>query len=97
VKEGLVSQWNIAQVNRFWQVAWVRLQKVPKPNIRIRQCVITDGFTDQGVCLTGEACISVLLDCWTKQKQAERQGFVKEVQVADDSVVVIKLGPIKFW
>lgn len=96
MKEGLVSQWNIAQVNRFWQVAGVRLQKVPTPKVRIQQYVITDGFTDKGVCLTGEACISVRL-IRTKQKQAERQGFVKEVQVADESVVVIKLGPMKFW
>jgi len=33
----------------------------------------------------------------TKQKQSERQEFVKGVQVADDSVVVIKSEPEKFW
>ena len=31
----------------------------------------------------------------TKQKQAERQGFVKRVEVADEPVVVIKSVPGK--
>jgi hypothetical protein len=31
----------------------------------------------------------------TKQKQVERQGFVKRVKVADESVVVIKSVPVK--
>lgn len=35
VKEGLASQRNITQVNRFWQANWVKLQKVLKPEIRI--------------------------------------------------------------
>lgn len=34
-------------------------------------------------------------DTRTKQKQVERQGFVKRVEVADESVVVIKSVPQK--
>ena len=33
----------------------------------------------------------------TKQKQVERQGFVKDVKVADEPVVVIKSEPMKLW
>jgi len=42
VKKGLISTVNIAGVNRFWRSVGVRLQKVPKPEIRIQLNVITD-------------------------------------------------------
>lgn len=96
MKEGQVSIVNIARVNRFWQLAWVRLQKVPKPKIRLRLNVITDELRYRSVCLTGEASTFVLLfDRRTNQKQAGRQGFVKRVEVADEPVVVIKSVPEK--
>lgn len=68
---------------------------MPKPKIRIRLDVITDALRYRIVCLTGEAFTTVLvfLKQRTKQKQAERQGFVKMVKVADGSVVVIKSVP----
>ena len=98
LKEDLASEWNIAQVNRFWQVIGVRLQKVPTPKIRTRLHVTTDGFTHRIVCLTREACIFVLqllYYCRTKREQVERQVIVVEVQVADEPVVVIKSEPVK--
>jgi hypothetical protein len=55
LKEGLVSTVNIAKANRFWRSAGVRLQKVLKPNVRIRLNVITDALEYGIVCLTGEA------------------------------------------
>ena len=97
MKEGLVNTVNIVRTNRFWQIAGVRLQKVPKPKIRRRLDVITDGLRYRKVCLTGEASIVVLAikSKVTKQKQAERQGFVKTVEVADELVVVKKSVPEK--
>lgn len=98
MKEGLVSLWNVAHVNRFWHVFGARLQKVPTPKIRIYLHVITDGFANRKVCITREAFISVLLyQGRTKQKQVEGQGFVTEVKVADEPVVVIKSIPMKPW
>jgi len=55
VKEGLASLRNVALANRFWHVTGVRLQKVPKPEIRILLHVTTDGFTNRKDCLTREA------------------------------------------
>ncbi len=73
----------------------VRLQKVPMPNVRILSHVKTDGLANRIVCLTREAFILVLFR--TKQKQVERQGFVKRVKVADEPVVVMKSEPKKPW
>jgi len=64
------------------------------PNVRIKQHVTTDGLANRIVCLTREAFILVFR---TKQKQVERQGFVKGVKVADEPVVVIKSEPKKPW
>ena len=69
---------------------------MPKPNVRMLAHVSTDGFVNRIVCLTREAFISVLF-FRTKQKQVERQGFVKGVKVADEPVVVIKSEPKKPW
>lgn len=70
---------------------------MPKPEIRTRLNVITDALRYRIVCLTGEAFTFVLvfLIQRTKQKQVGRQGFVKRVGVADESVVVIKSVPEK--
>lgn len=59
VKEGLASLRNVMQVNRFWHVFGVRLQKVPMPKVRIHLHVITDGFSNRKVSLTREAFIFV--------------------------------------
>jgi hypothetical protein len=65
---------------------------VPNSKIRIRLDVRTDGFLNRIVCLTREASTSALK---AKQRQVERQEFVKEVEVADEPVVVIKSEPEK--
>jgi hypothetical protein len=98
LKEGIVSAVNIALVNRFWHTAGVRLQKVPKPKIRIRLYVITDELQHRVVCLTGEAftIVHVLCRCTgLSRNKPKRQGFVRMVEVADESVVVIKSVPKK--
>lgn len=73
VKEGLAILRNVARANRFWHVMGVRLQKVPKPEIRILLHVTTDGFTNRKVCLTREA-FTFDLETRTKQQQVERRG-----------------------
>ena len=69
---------------------------MPMPNIRTRSHVRTDGLANRIVCLTREAFILVLF-FRTKQKQVERQGFVKRAKVADEPVVVMKSEPKMPW
>ena len=96
-KEGLVSVVNIALVNRFLadsrgKVAKSAEAQNPDTAGRYNGCVTgQDGLLNGGSLYL---CSCILIQR-TKQRQVERQGFVKRVEVADEPVVVIKSVPEK--
>lgn len=96
LKEALASEWNIAQANRYWHLAGMRLQKELKSKCRKRLNVKTDGFIHREPCLTGEACISA---CNNKAASDKPEGkkLVIGVQVSDELIVVTNSRPEKCW